>query len=167
MAIHVGAEIVTDALDCQVQTFGVLLDCQMQTIDMLLGKVCGMWMAVHWLSTSGVSSLQVAASTMDTEDVDGAVGSDSVESRDDEDGKRVDIMGAGTSVDLGESAVEEEVEGGEEKDEEDEVEGSGPVHMAEVEMFMPPAPLGCIRMPHPTTRAWKGKEVETMRWEEI
>ena len=76
-----------------------------------------------------------------------------MESGDDEDDERVDIMLAGTGADLGESAAEEEVE------------GSGLTHAAEVETFTPPAPSGCIRMPHPTTRSWKGKEVEKMCWE--
>ena len=57
--------------------------------------------------------------------------SNGAESRDDEDGERVDIALAGTGADLGESAEEEEVEAEEEKDEEEEAEGSGPVRMAE------------------------------------
>ena len=63
------------------------------------------------------------------------------------------------TANLGESAEEAEAE-----DEED-AEGSGPVHTAEAEMFTPPAPSGRIRMPCPTTRSWKGKEVEKMCWE--
>ena len=97
------------------------------------------------------------------EDVDRAAGSDGTESRDDEDGERVNIMLAGTGVDLGESVVEEEMEG----DEEGEVEGSGPTCAAEVEVFMPPILLGHVWMPRPTTHAWKGKGVEKMHWEEI
>ena len=147
-AVCNGTEIVVDALDCQAQTFGVLLDCQTQSIDALLGKVHGMWAAVDRLSASGVSSLQAVASTMDAdedededdkgEDMDGVVESDDVESRDDEDGERVDIALMGTSVNLGESTEEEEAE--EEKDEEEEVEGSRPACMAEAEMFTPPTP---------------------------
>ena len=100
---------------------------------------------VDQLSTSGVSSSQAAASTMDAddnedEDDEGEDMDRAVESGDDEDGERVDIVLAGTGVDLGESAVEEEMEGEEEKDEEDEAEGSRPTHMAEAEAFTPPAP---------------------------
>ena len=133
-----------------------------------------MW-DVNWLSASGASSSQVAASTMDTDDsededdegkdMDGVVESDGMESRDDEDGKRVDIALMGTGVGLGESAGEEEVEVEEEKDEEEEAEGSMLVHMAEAETFMPPAPSGHFRMPCPTMCAWKGKGVEKMHWE--
>ena len=156
VAVHDGAEIVADALNCQAQMFGMLLDHQMQMIDTLLGEVCGMQTAVNWLSSSGVSSSQVAASTMDAEnnededdegkDVDRAVGRNGAESGDDEDSKRVDIVLVGTGADLGESAVEEEVEGEEEKDKQEEAEGSRPTCVAEVEMFTPPALLGCIRM---------------------
>ena len=71
----------------------------------------------------------------------------------------------GTGADLGESAEEEEAEAEEDEDEEEEAEGSGPARTAEAETFMPPAPLGRIRMPHPTTHSWKGKEVDKMRWE--
>ena len=158
-----------DALDCQVQMFGALLDCQMQMIGMLLNEVCGVWAAINWLSTSGASSLQVVVSTMSTdededeegEDMDRAVEGDGTESGDDEDGERVDIMLMGTGADLGESAGEEE------KDKEEEAEGSRPVCTAEVETFMPPTPLGHVRMPCSTTHAWKGKGVEKMCWEEI
>ena len=48
---------------------------------------------------------------------------------------------------------------------EEEVEGSRLAHAAEAETFMPPTPSGRIKMPHPTTRSWKGKEVEKMCWE--
>ena len=170
-----GAEVVMDALDRQAQTFGALLDHQTQSIDALLGEVRGMRAAVDWLSASGASSSQAAASTVDAdddededdegEDVDRAAESDGTESRDDEDGERVDIALAGTGADLGESAEEEEVEEEEEKDEDEEAEGSGPARMAEAETFMPPPPSGRIRMPHPTMRSWKGKEVEKMHWE--
>ena len=70
-----------------------------------------------------------------------------------EDGERVDIALVGTGADLGESAEEEEAE------------GSGPARVAEAETFTPPTSSGRIRMPRPTTRSWKGKEVEKMRWE--
>ena len=66
-----GTEVVADALDRQAQTFGVLLDHQMQSIDMLLGEVHGMRAAIDRLSASGASSLQVAASTVDTDDDEG------------------------------------------------------------------------------------------------
>ena len=85
--------------------------------------------------------------------------SDGAESGDDEDGERVDIALAGTGADLGESAEEAEAE------EEEDTEGSGPARAAEADTFTPPAPSGRIRMPCPTTRSWKGKEVEKMRWE--
>ena len=179
VAVCDGTEIVANALNCQVQTFGALLDCQTQSIDALLGEVCGMRAAISWLSTSGVSSLQAAVSTVDADededededeegkDMDGAVESNGTESGDDEDSKRVDIALTGTGANLGESAGEEEVEAEveEEKDEEEEAEGSGPACTAEMEMFTPPAPSGCIRMPCPTTHAWKGTEVEKMHWE--
>ena len=168
-----GTEVVADALNCQAQTFGVLLDCQMQSIDALLGEVHGMWAAIDRLSASGVSSSQVAASTVDAdddededdegEDMGRVVESDGAESRDDEDGERVDIALVGTGADLGESVEEAEAE--EEEDEEEEAEGSGPARVAEAETFTPPTLSGCIRMPHPTTRSWKGKEVEKMHWE--
>ena len=167
-AVRDGVEVVADALDRQAQMFGALLDRQTQSIDALLGKVRGMRAAVDRLSTSGASSLQVAASTVDADDDEdeddkgkdmGRVAeSNGMESRDDKDGERVDITLAGTGADLGESAEEE-------KDEEEEVEGSGPACVAEAETFMPPAPSGRIRMPRPTTHSWKGKEVEKMRWE--
>ena len=157
-AVRDGAEVVADALDHQAQMFGALLDRQTQSIDTLLGKVCGMWVAVDRLSASGVSSSQAAVSTVDAgddededdegEDVDRAAGSDGAKSGDDEDGKRVDITLAGTGAHLGESA-------------EEEAEGSGPAHVAEAETFMPPTPSGCIRMPRPTMHSWKGK----MHWE--
>ena len=64
--------------------------------------------AFNRLSASSMSSSQVAASTVDAEDdededdkgedVDRAVGSDGVESQDNEDGKRVDIVLAGKAV---------------------------------------------------------------------
>ena len=66
-AVRDGAEVVTDALNRQVQTFGALLDHQMQSIDALLGEVRGMWAAVDQLSASGASSLQVVASTHSVE----------------------------------------------------------------------------------------------------
>ena len=172
-----GAEVVADALDRQAQTFGALLDHQMQSLDMLLGEVHGMRAAVDRLSASGASSSQAAASTVDVddnededdegEDVGRAAESDGMESGDDEDGERVDITLAGTGADLGESAeeAEAEAEAEEEEDKEEEAEGSGPAHVAEAETFMPPTPSGCIRMPCPTTRSWKGKEVEKMFWE--
>ena len=154
---------------------GVLLDCQMQSIDALLGEVCGMRVAIDWLSASGASSLQAVASTMDADedededdkgkDMDRAVESNGAESGDDEDGERVDIALSGTGANLGESTEEEEVEAEEERDEEEEAEGSGLAHVAEVEMFTPPTPLGHIQVPHPTTHSWKGKEVEKMHWE--
>ena len=167
-AVRNGVEVVADTLDRQAQTFGALLDHQTQSIDALLGEVHGMRAAIDRLSASGASSSQVVASTVDAdddededdegEDMDRAVESDGAESGDDEDGDRVDIALAGTGADLGESAEEEE-------NEEEEAEGSGPACTAEAETFTPPAPLGCIRMPRPTTRSWKGKEVEKMRWE--
>ena len=170
-----GAEVVADALDRQAQTFGVLLDHQMQSIDALLGEVRRMRVAVDRLSTSGASSSQAAASTVDVdddededdegEDVDRAAESVGAESGDDKDGERVDIALAGTGADLGESAEEEEAEVEEEEEEEEEAEGSGPVRAAEAETFMPPTPSGHIRMPRPTTRSWKGKEVDKMCWE--
>ena len=168
-AVRDGVEVVADALDRQAQMFGALLDRQTQSIDALLGKVRGMRAAVDRLSASGASSSQVAASTVDAdddededdegEDVGRAAESNGAESGDDEDGERVDIALAGTGADLGESTEEAEVE------EEEDAEGSGPVHAAEAEMFTPPALSGRIRMPRPTTCSWKGKEVEKMHWE--
>ena len=97
--------------------------------------------------------------------MDRAAESIGTESGDDEDGERVDIALAGTGADLRESAEEEEAEAEEDEDKEEEAEGSGPACAAEAETFTPPAPSGCIRMPRPTTRSWKGKEVDKMRWE--
>ena len=172
-AVRDGAEAVADALDRQAQTFGALLDCQMQSIDVLLGEVRGMRAAVDRLSASGVSSSQAAASTVDVdedededdEDVDRAAESIGAESGDDKDGERVDIALVGTGADLGESAEEEEAEAEEDEDKEEEAEGSGPACAAEAEMFTPPTPSGRIRMPRPTMRSWKGKEVDKMHWE--
>ena len=121
---------------------------------------------VNWLSASGAGSSQVAASTMDTDDSededDEGKDMDGVESRDDEDGKRVDIALTGTGVDLGESAgeeeaeaeeekdEEEEAEAEEEKDEEEEAEGSMLVHMAEAETFTASCPIKACQdaLPH-------------------
>ena len=173
VVVRDGAEVVADALNRQAQTFGALLGCQTQSIDALLSEVRRMRAAVDRLSASGASSSQAAASTVDMDDdedednegkdVDRAVESIGTESGDDEDGERVDIALAGTGADLGESVEEEEAEA--EEDEEEEAEGSGPARAAEAEMFMPPTPSGRIRMPHPTTCSWKGKEVDKMHWE--
>ena len=98
-AVRDGAEVVADALDRQVQTFGALLDRQMQSIDALLGEVRGMRATIDRLSASGASSSQAAASTVDAdddegEDVDRAAESVGAESGDDKDDERVDIAKA-------------------------------------------------------------------------
>ena len=57
VAVHDSVEIVMGTLNHQTQMFGALLN-----------EVHRAWVAIDWLSTSGASSLQAVASTMDTDE---------------------------------------------------------------------------------------------------
>jgi hypothetical protein len=127
-----GVEMLAGAMDHQTQMFGTVIH-----------EVHKVWTAVDCLSASAASSSQAAVSTMDADDNNddndegGATEGDSVESKDDEDGKRVHVALVRTGRKLGESAEEEE---GEE---------SGEVHVAGLGMLAAPKPLGCITVPCP------------------
>jgi hypothetical protein len=140
VAVHDGAEMLVGTMDHQTQMFGTLLH-----------EVRKVRMAVNCLSTSAASSSQAVASTVDADDEDGAVEGDGTENKDDEDGERVHVALTGTSRKSGESA--------------EEGEESREAHAAGLGTLVAPKPLGCITVPCPQLRGWKGKGVGKMQWE--
>ena len=116
-AVCNGVEVIAGTIDFQMQMFGALLN-----------EVHRVWAAIDWLSASAASLLQAVVSTMDADEDDegGATEDDGAESRDDEDGERVNIALMGLAQTWGRV--------------------SRPVCTAEAEMFMPPTDGrgGCV-----------------------